>query len=53
MARKREEKVRSANRASRKSQPENVVRCQQQNFVSLRQQLSTMGLALREIAGDG
>lgn len=54
MARKREGKVeRSEKNAAHKTKCEAAATGQQLDFVSMRQQLATMGLALREIAGDG
>lgn len=51
MARKREERAaHSSKRAARRERQSNG---QDQNFVSLKQQLVAMGLTLREIPGDG
>ena len=51
MARKREERAaHSSKRAARRERQNNG---QDQNFVSLKQQLVAMGLTLREIPGDG
>ena len=54
MARKREEKSRRKD-DKQKHKPKNVSEnsYQDKDFVSVKQQLSTMGLTLREIPGDG
>jgi len=52
MARKKEERAgRSTNREGRKQKPANY--SGNENFVSLNNQLAVLGLALREIPGDG
>ncbi|KAB7502829.1 OTU domain-containing protein 3 [Armadillidium nasatum] len=52
MARKREEKT-NKERKTPKSRSPSESSCQEKNFLSMKHQLSTMKLTLREIPGDG